>query len=170
MDLPDDCEVLTDFKNATTNEAWRTVNDNVMGGKSKGGFVFMQDALVFSGYINTDGGGFSSIRMDLKGKSMEGFETINLRLRTKDLKRKYEIIMEDRNRSSIVYRSTIPIENTEDWQEVSMPLADFTTSRRGKRIQQPNFKKEAPRSIGFILSDTSDGTFTLEVDWIKLCR
>lgn len=66
----DGCVVLTDFKGANENRRWRMVNDNVMGGRSKGSVTFKGGVLVFSGSINTNGGGFSSVRMYLGKQSM----------------------------------------------------------------------------------------------------
>ena len=45
--------------------AWQTVNDNVMGGRSRGGHTREGGTLVFAGSTNTRGGGFSSIRASL---------------------------------------------------------------------------------------------------------
>ena len=41
---------------------WRIVNDNVMGGRSRGDFEISEESLSFFGVTNTNGGGFSSIR------------------------------------------------------------------------------------------------------------
>ena len=65
--------VLADFNGEKVAEEWKTVNDNVMGGRSKGGPSFNDGILTFSGATNTNGGGFSSIRtqpgkFDLSGK------------------------------------------------------------------------------------------------------
>ena len=50
---------------------WRVINDNVMGGRSLGAVSANGDTLSFSGSLNTNGGGFASIRVsarDLLGK------------------------------------------------------------------------------------------------------
>ena len=49
---------LFDFSEADPGKKWITVNDNVMGGRSKGGFTFKGDRLLFAGSTNTNGGGF----------------------------------------------------------------------------------------------------------------
>ena len=54
--------LIFDFSEDDIHEKWIVVNDNVMGGRSKGGFAFIKNKLVFSGSTNTNGGGFSSIR------------------------------------------------------------------------------------------------------------
>jgi hypothetical protein len=55
--------LLTDFKTGSPDLGWYVQNDNVIGGRSQGGFEIREQGLpVFSGSTNTDGGGFSSIR------------------------------------------------------------------------------------------------------------
>ena len=54
--------VLADFSTNEGNPGWYVVNDNVMGGRSEGGFTIADAELRFAGRTNTDGGGFSSIR------------------------------------------------------------------------------------------------------------
>ena len=54
-------ETIADFSKGETVE-WRTVNDNVMGGRSVGDFKVGGSTLNFKGRTNTNGGGFSSIR------------------------------------------------------------------------------------------------------------
>ena len=69
-------ETLFDFSEENPGTQWTVVNDNVMGGRSKGGFSFKKDKLIFSGSTNTNGGGFSSIRtkpMDLGLEDKDGF-------------------------------------------------------------------------------------------------
>ena len=54
--------LIYDFTEDNPATNWITVNDNVMGGRSEGGFSFKKKRLIFSGITNTNGGGFSSIR------------------------------------------------------------------------------------------------------------
>ena len=51
--------MLTAFDDQTKDLRWRTVNDNVMGGRSRGGFDVDDGVLIFAGSTNTNGGGFS---------------------------------------------------------------------------------------------------------------
>ena len=57
-----EAQMIFDFTGDKLQEQWVTVNDNVMGGRSKGGFSLKKGKLIFSGATNTNGGGFSSIR------------------------------------------------------------------------------------------------------------
>ena len=53
---------LTSFNADSPDFGWYVQNDNVMGGRSEGGFDISSGQLIFSGNTNTNGGGFSSIR------------------------------------------------------------------------------------------------------------
>lgn len=53
--------LLADFPESLATLEWRVVNDDVMGGRSEGGFRLEKQWLVFEGTTNTRGGGFSSI-------------------------------------------------------------------------------------------------------------
>lgn len=56
---------FTDFSDDDHNDRWRSVNDNVMGGRSLGDFAFDDGIMTFTGSINTNGGGFASVRFQL---------------------------------------------------------------------------------------------------------
>eukprot|EP00929_Paragymnodinium_shiwhaense_P112885 TRINITY_DN81144_c0_g1_i1.p1 TRINITY_DN81144_c0_g1~~TRINITY_DN81144_c0_g1_i1.p1 ORF type:complete len:469 (+),score=44.23 TRINITY_DN81144_c0_g1_i1:71-1477(+) len=55
---------------------WRVQVDGVMGGRSSGGMTFEDGALVFSGTINLNGGGFSSIRRSMPTQDVSSFAGI----------------------------------------------------------------------------------------------
>jgi len=77
-----ECPMKIDFTSADDVRAWRAVNDGVMGGLSSGGPDYEEDAMVFKGVINTNGGGFSSLRAgarpgalsDATGMRMRGIQ------------------------------------------------------------------------------------------------
>ena len=61
---------FTDFTDDEHNDRWRSVNDNVMGGRSRGNFVFDDGVMTFAGSINTNGGGFASVRFRLDPQTL----------------------------------------------------------------------------------------------------
>ena len=73
--------VLTSFDSPESDLGWRVVNDNVMGGRSVGGFEVADGVLVFSGATNTDGGGFSSIRTEARDLDLGAWQGVRLRVR-----------------------------------------------------------------------------------------
>lgn len=60
--LPPQRRLLDGGSGGWQQSAWRVVVDGVMGGRSTGNVDFTGDAMVFSGNINLNGGGFSSVR------------------------------------------------------------------------------------------------------------
>ena len=77
-----ECTTLTDFTDPASNRRWITVNDDVMGGRSDGGFEITNDQLVFEGDINTNGGGFSSIRWLLPEGALQDADALRVRMKT----------------------------------------------------------------------------------------
>ena len=156
--------LIFDFAEDGIHEKWIVVNDNVMGGRSKGGFEFKNEKLVFSGSTNTNGGGFSSIRtipIDFYLKNKTGFH-----IRYKGDGRTYKLGVRMEGKS-VSYRTNFDSGN--GWQEAKIPFDNMDVSWRGR----PLSKDEHPlltskiRSIEFMIYDKQDGPFKLQVDWIK---
>ena len=156
--------LIFDFAEDDIHEKWIVVNDNVMGGRSKGGFEFKNEKLIFSGSTNTNGGGFSSIRtvpIDFYFKDKTG-----LHIRYKGDGRTYKLGVRMEGKS-VSYRTNFTTGN--GWQEAKIPFDNMDVSWRGR----PLSKAEHPlltykiRSIEFMIYDKQDGPFKLQVDWIK---
>lgn len=163
----DDMEPLPlifDFSADDIHQKWIVVNDNVMGGRSKGGFEFKNEKLVFSGSTNTNGGGFSSIRTI----PIEFYfnDKTGLHIRYKGDGRTYKLGVRMEGKS-VSYRTNFDTGN--GWQEARIPFDNMDVSWRGR----PLSKAEHPlltskiRSIEFMIYDKQDGPFKLQVDWIK---
>ena len=74
---------LISFELPAEARAWQTVNDGVMGGRSLGGSAVEEGKLVFTGSINTRGGGFSSVRREMEPGALEGAQAFVLQQRCK---------------------------------------------------------------------------------------
>ena len=160
-------EVLFDFSGENPGDKWTVVNDNVMGGRSKGGFSFKKDKLIFSGSTNTNGGGFSSIRsksMDLELEDKDGFI-----IRFKGDGRTFMcgVRME---RSSASYRTNFETDkDAKGWQVAKIPFDSMSASWRGMRLPKDRYplKKDRISSVTLMIYDKKDGPFELKVDSIK---
>ena len=163
----DDMEPLPlifDFTEHDIHEKWIVVNDNVMGGRSKGGFEFKNEKLIFSGSTNTNGGGFSSIRtipIDFYFKNKTG-----LHIRYKGDGRTYKLGVRMEGKS-VSYRTNFTTGN--GWQEAKIPFDNMDVSWRGRPLSKAEhpLQKSKIRSIEFMIYDKQDGPFKLQVDWIK---
>ncbi|MHC4830738.1 MAG: CIA30 family protein, partial [Planctomycetota bacterium] len=73
---------MADFS-GSSGLRWQTVNDGVMGGRSRGGpQVTDQGTLLFAGEISLENnGGFSSVRTRPKSLALKGYDGLSLRLK-----------------------------------------------------------------------------------------
>ena len=159
--------MLTTFDGKTPDLDWQTMNDNVMGGRSKGGFRVDDGILHFAGSTNTNGGGFSSIRsrgpLDLG--SADGIE-----IRVRGDGRTYIFRLESRDTRASYWAEFPTQSNAEsngDWEVVQIPFSAFWPNWRGRRLEGPALDPSRVASLGLMIYDGRDGAFTLDVDWIK---
>ncbi|MEM9420333.1 MAG: CIA30 family protein [Planctomycetota bacterium] len=184
--------LLTDFTDPQSNDRWAVVNDNVMGGRSEGDVSFDADGpgvMVMTGDINTNGGGFASVRMRMDGdlftsdaatEVLENLRAIRLRVRgdAASLGRPFALRLEDRIRRGrgINFRTLLPIDkdaDPNDWQDITIPVTDLQPTFRGFALDPdewaPLDTSQLAR-LGLILSDVVDGPYRLEIDRIEFLR
>lgn len=152
-------------------ENWRAVNDGVMGGLSSGGSQLSGDSLTFKGAINTNGGGFSSIRHPVKG--VEFSDTSHIKLRIKPDGRQYRLTFRTDARygwRQLSFQADIPQSAQGEWSEVTVDFADLKASIFGRPVKGAVFNKTKVEEIGIIIADGKDGPFQLEIDWMKSCK
>jgi hypothetical protein len=153
-----------DFSNSDAVSPWQIVNDGVMGGLSQG-TRFAEDAhMVFRGVINTNGGGFSSLRRRMSPGDLSGATGITLRVRGdgRDYKMTFRTSERWRGRS-VSYQASIPSMTTGEWADVTVPFADMRTSVFGRTVRANPFDPSDVREMGIILADGIDGPFSLHV-------
>lgn len=158
-----DCTLLTGFDAGSRDIHWRTVNDNVMGGRSSGAHKIAGGSLVFEGITNTNGGGFSSIRSVRTQLDMAG---AGLVLKLRGDGRTYSFRLASR-----VQRATwwADFPTSGEWETVFVPFASFTPRWRGMRLRGPELRPEMADGLGLMIYDKRDGRFALEVDSISHC-
>ncbi len=165
-----DCTTVTDFTDTAANARWIVVNDNVMGGRSLGDRTFTDDTMVFSGSINTDGGGFASLRLPLEPDLMATADRMVFRARSDG--RSYVVTFDDsvdRFDRRVSYRAPIEFEATGEWETATVMLDDLFAASFGVPVEAEPFRKDLATRMGIMLSDGVDGAFTLELDSIELC-
>jgi len=167
---PEQCHRLTNFDSDEADQQWLVVNDNVMGGQSLGGLSFDEGTLIFEGEINTDGGGFSSLRLSLEPQVLSRHNRIEFRARPDT--RSYMVTFDDNPASrdrQVSHRAPIKFGTPGEWQTVSVSFDDLFPAVFGQPIDDLPFRKDLATRIGLMISDGLDGPFRLEVDWIDLC-
>ena len=160
-------KTLADFSDASVAEQWRSVNDNVMGGVSEGGFRITEDkTLEFSGNLSLENrGGFTSIRTRPADLNLSGYDRLALRLKGDG--RTYYVNLMTSSRSAASYR--LPVETKKGtWQEVRVDMKDFLYTSYGRiRAGAAPLNAKDVVSLGITLADEKAGPFRLEIDWIK---
>ncbi len=156
-------KVLTTFDSPETDLEWRVINDNVMGGRSVGGFTVADGVLVFSGATNTDGGGFASIRS--AARDLDLGDCQGLRLRVRGDGRAYTFRLST-DQTAISYWARFQTRQ-DGWQDVELPFSSFWPNWRGRGLDAPPVVPADVRELGIMINDKSDGSFKLEVDSIR---
>ena len=153
---------VEDFK---TVEAlgWITINDTVMGGRSNSSVSVKDGKLHFTGYLNTNGGGFTSSRTAPQSWKLE--KMTRVRVRVMGDGRTYQIRLHP-DRRGIAYKYPFKTE-AGLWQTIDAPIHAFQATRRGTELDLPPPRPQDVASVGFLLADRTDGAFELVVDWIE---
>lgn len=166
----DACTTLFDFSSPATVGEWRSVNDGVMGGRSRGGPEAIDKAMLFSGVINTNGGGFSSVRAPLAIASLSGKNAF--RLDWKPDKRRYQISIQTnvtyRGRP-IAYRADIRALASDEWLSPTIFFSELKATIFGQSINAPAFDPDNATRISLFINDGKDGPFRVEVASISAC-
>jgi NADH dehydrogenase [ubiquinone] 1 alpha subcomplex assembly factor 1 len=145
---------------------WLVVNDGVMGGVSSSTFAQRKGLATFAGSVRLENnGGFASVRSpSLFGSYPDGATAYQLRV-LGDAK-PYQFTV-DTGTSWFWFTFTPP---KGKWTTISAPFADFQpVTRFGEPTDDaPLTAAEAPRRIGFLISNKRAERFSLQVDWIDV--
>jgi hypothetical protein len=165
-----ECQMDMSFNTQNSVDTWRVINDGVMGGRSSGGPRFENGVMVFEGRINTNGGGFSSIRLDVEAGLLAQADALSLRVKSDGRGYKMGFRTDARYRGRpISFQAPIPPTEAGQWSDVRVPLDGLRASLFGRAIEGAQFDKSRIWEIGFILADGQDGPFRLEIKSLKAC-
>lgn len=158
---------LIDFQHADEAMRWQAINDDVMGGVSRGGLHGEDGVGVFSGETSLENnGGFASVRRE--PEAMELSTQAGLELNVRGDGRRYQLrLYTDRLPQGAAYRAVFQPEAGE-WQRVPLPWHNFEAVFRGRRLEDaPPLDPEAIRQVGLLIADRRPGPFRLEVAWLE---
>lgn len=156
--------VLTDFTPATPDFGWYVVNDNVMGGRSSGGFTPEPGRLRFAGRTNTDGGGFSSIRTGPLELDLSTFAGLRVHVRGDGRRYTWRLTTDARSRGQLVsYWAEFETAKGE-WRDVLIPFSTFRPTFRGTTLSGPPLDPARVTGMGLMIYDGLDGPFELRID------
>jgi monofunctional biosynthetic peptidoglycan transglycosylase len=164
------CSTIIEHSEADTDNPWRTVNDGVMGGLSSGGSFLQDDYLAFVGNTNTNGGGFSSVRLPVEPGLMAGSDHLKLWMRPDA--RRYSVTMRTnvtyRGRP-VAFRADVKSGSADEWGEGILDYADLKASIFGRAVYGAEFDPAAVREVSLIIYDGLDGPFRMDLKRIEAC-
>lgn len=126
--------------------------------------------MVFTGVLNTNGGGFSSVRMrddDLR-LGARGESGVHICVRGDG--RKYTLRLRqpvEGRRYSASYRTKFQTREGKDWQDVYVPYSSLTPTWRGRTLDLPPVDPTKVDEVGVSIDDKIDGPFRIEIQQIK---
>ena len=142
---------------------WFVVNDNVMGGRSNGGFTIEDGALIFAGATNTNGGGFSSIRTRPITADLSAYEGIQLQVLGDGRRYTWRLTTDARWRGrEVAYWADFETVAGQ-WTTVEIPFATFVPRFRGSRLPGPQLEPGQITGLGLMIYDGEDGPFELHL-------
>ncbi len=158
---------IIDFGENKTN-SWFSLNDTVMGGKSKGSTSYKEDALVFIGDVSFENnGGFASARSKNMVLDLSEYEQVTIRYRCKN--QSLSLNFNYHNQWYLPnYKIVLPETGTE-WEELSFPLKELKEYQIGRPTGNYITKDKLQRIIrlAFMTYDKQEGSFEAEIDFIK---
>ena len=142
-----------------------------MGGRSSSNVKFENQKMVFEGEINTNGGGFASLRFPLDIGLLSQYSTIQLKLKPDTRPYKLTFISDARYRGRRVsFQGDIPQTPIGVFKKVRLDLDGLQASLFGRKLHGVKFNKDNVFTMGVILSDGTDGPFKLVVESIMACK
>jgi NADH dehydrogenase [ubiquinone] 1 alpha subcomplex assembly factor 1 len=160
--------MLTDFVADSPDLGWYVQNDNVMGGRSEGGFETKeQGELIFAGSTNTNGGGFSSIRTQPFKLDLSKYAGIQLRIKGDGRRYTWQLQTNARYRSyPVSYWADFDTLDGE-WSTVNIPFSLFYPQFRGFELDGPELDPSEITEFGLYIYDKKDGAFKLRLDSVE---
>jgi hypothetical protein len=143
---------------------WYIVDDNVMGGRSKGGLEQSDEGhAIFQGNVSLENnGGFSSVRYRVNSVSCKEYATFRIHLKGDTKKYQFRVRSNLREYQSYVYE----FETSGNWEVIYIPFDAMYPSWRGMKLDMPNFQGEVASEFSFLISNKRNENFRLEIDRI----
>ncbi|MEM6734317.1 MAG: CIA30 family protein, partial [Myxococcota bacterium] len=158
---------LTDFTDQTAELGWFVLNDNVMGGRSEGGFTIAGGTLSFRGRTNTNGGGFSSIRTGPLTLDVAKQQGIRLRVRGDGRRYTWRLSTDVQWRGRALGFWAVFDTRPGEWMSIELPFERFIPRFRGQVLDGPTLDPAKISGMGLMIYDGRDGAFTFELDRVS---
>lgn len=158
---------LFDFRDAPIVRTWRTIDDVVMGGRSRSVFESRDFGALFEGEVSFENnGGFASVRSAPREFDLGGHLGIELDVVGDGRRYKFNVRL-DANFDGVTYQTTFeaPRERT----LVHLPFAALEPTWRGRRVAAEPFDAARIATFGILVGDPA-GHFRLQLASIGAYR
>jgi hypothetical protein len=165
------CKIVVEHTEQDDRNPWQTVNDGVMGGLSSGGSKLQAGILSFAGLTNTNGGGFSSIRLSIPRGALAGMDYMKVHMKSDA--RAYSMTLRTNVRSMgrrIAFRGAILGAPEGAWGDGILSFDALRASIWGRAVPDAVFDPSEAVEIGLIIYDGKDGPFEMQLKRIEACR
>jgi NADH dehydrogenase [ubiquinone] 1 alpha subcomplex assembly factor 1 len=154
---------LTSFNADSPDFDWYVQNDNVMGGRSEGGFDISSGQLIFSGNTNTNGGGFSSIRTQQLKIDLSAYTGIRVKVKADGRRYTWHLQTSARWRGRLVNYWADFDTLAEETNVIDIPFTNFFPQLRGFKLDGPELDTSQITEFGLYQYDKTDGPFELRL-------
>jgi len=147
-----------------SDKQWEIVNDNVMGGISKGSFKIENGRVVFYGKLSSKyNGGFASIR-NRERIHLNNNEKITLKVIGDG--NTYQVRIKDSYHNYHSYFQEFRTNGTEE--EITLSLSDFKPVYRGTKLLLENFDKKSIDELSFMIVSDKEPNFKLDIIEVRI--
>ena len=159
-------QIIFDFNADSDISNWTTVDDVVMGGRSRGNFKINDFGNgEFYGTVSLENnGGFSSLRHRFSSMDVKGFKEVIIKVKGDG--KKYQFRVKDNSSNSHSFIASF--ETNGGWQTIHLQLSDMYPAFRGRTLSIGNFSSESIEEIAFLIGNKTAENFKLEIDTVYL--
>jgi NADH dehydrogenase [ubiquinone] 1 alpha subcomplex assembly factor 1 len=154
---------LTSFNADSPDFDWYVQNDNVMGGRSEGGFDISSGQLIFSGNTNTNGGGFSSIRTQPLKLDLSAYTGIRVKVKADGRRYTWHLQTNAQWRGRRVNYWADFDTLADESNIIDIPFTNFFPQFRGFRLDGFELDTSQITEFGLYQYDKTDGPFELRL-------
>ena len=154
---------LTSFNSDGPDFDWYVQNDNVMGGRSEGGYEISSGQLIFSGNTNTNGGGFSSIRTQPLKLDLSAYAGIRVKVRADGRRYTWQLQTNARWRGRQVNFWADFDTISDETNIIDIPFTNFFPQFRGFKLDDIDLDISQITEFGLYQYDKTDGPFELRL-------
>ena len=154
---------LASFNSDSPDFGWYVQNDNVMGGRSEGGYDISSGQLIFSGNTNTNGGGFSSIRTQPLKLDLSAYAGIRVKVRADGRRYTWQLQTDARWRGRQVNFWADFDTTADETNVIDIPFTNFFPQFRGFKLDGIDLDTSQITEFGLYQYDKTDGPFELRL-------